>query len=157
MAHPILKVPSLPRVHTSNSIFIRAPKETIFDTVANLKAWPNILPHYRSISYYERGEHRNNVKMAATRSGIPVEWMSQQEIDRDKWEVRFRHLKGWTKGMFVVWTFKEEPDGVFVEIIHDLNFRFPILSVVADRIIGGFFVKHIADQTLAAMKKHLEK
>jgi len=144
-------------MHTSNSILIRAPKEAIFDAVANLKAWPNILPHYRSISYYQRGVRRNTVKMAANRSGIPVAWTSEQEIDREAWEVRFRHLKGWTKGMLVVWTFKETPDGVFVEIIHDLKFRFAILSIVAERIIGDFFVKHIADQTLAGMKKHLEK
>jgi len=144
-------------MHTSNSILIRAPRAAIFDAVANLRAWPNILPHYRSVSYYRRGERRNTVKMAATRSGIPVAWTSEQDIDRDAWEVRFRHLKGWTKGMLVVWTFKETPDGVFVEIIHDLKFRFAILSVVAEKIIGDFFVKHIADQTLAGMKKHLEK
>ena len=144
-------------MHTVNSIVIRAPKEAIFEAAANLKEWPSILPHYRAISYYERGARRNNVKMEATRSGIPVSWRSEQEIDREACEVRFRHLRGWTKGMFVVWRFTEREDGVFVEIIHELKFRVPILSVVAEKIIGDFFVKHIADQTLAGMKRHLEK
>jgi len=144
-------------VHTTNSIVIQAPKEDIFETAANLKEWPNILTHYRYICYYQRGITRRRVKMGASRSGIPVAWLSEQEIDRDAWEIRFRHLEGWTKGMFVVWKFKETPGGVFVEIIHDLKFRVPFLSLVAEKIIGDFFVKHIADQTLAGIKKHLEK
>jgi len=144
-------------MHTTNSIVIRAPKEAIFEAVVNLKEWPNILEHYRSISYYQRGVTRKKVKMACLRSGIPVAWLSEQEIDRDAMEIRFRHLKGWTKGMFVVWTFKETPDGVFVEIIHDLKSPIPFLAPVVEKVIGGFFVKHIADQTLAGLKKHLEK
>ena len=37
--------------------------------------------------------------MAANRSGIPISWMSEQIIDREKFEVRFHHLKAFTKGM----------------------------------------------------------
>jgi hypothetical protein len=35
--------------------------------------------------------------MAATRSGIPISWTSEQIIDRDRVEVRFHHLKAFTK------------------------------------------------------------
>ena len=144
-------------MHTGNSITIQAPKEAIFETAANLELWPKILPHYRYITYLERSASRNTVVMAATRSGIPISWTSEQTIDRDKLEVHFHHLKAFTKGMHVVWTFEDTPAGVLVSIVHDLQFRVPALAPLADKIIGGFFIHHIASQTLRCMKAHLER
>ena len=143
-------------MHTGNTIIMRAPKERIFETAANLELWPKILPHYRYIHYYEKSPTRNLVKMAATRSGIPIAWTSEQIIDREALEVRFVHLKAFTKGMEVVWTFKDTPDGVRVEILHDLKFRVPPLAPIADKIIGEFFIQNIANKTLHCMKKYLE-
>ncbi len=135
---------------------MQAPKEAIFETAANLELWPKILPHYRYITYLERSDTRNIVVMAAVRSGIPISWTSEQIIDREKLEVRFNHLKAFTKGMSVVWRFKETPAGVLVEIVHDLRFRVAALAPIAEPIIGGFFIHHIASQTLRCMKAHLE-
>jgi len=135
---------------------MRAPKRAIFETAANLELWPKILPHYRYIRYLEHGATRNVVVMAATRSGIPISWTSEQIIDREKLEVRFHHLKAFTKGMRVVWTFEDTPTGVLVKIEHELRFRVPALAPLADQIIGGFFIHHIASQTLRCMKAHLE-
>ena len=143
-------------MHTGNSIIMHAPKEAIFETAANLEIWPTILPHYRYIRYLERGEARNLVVMAAVRSGIPISWTSEQEIDREKLEVRFHHRKAFTKGMHVVWTFTDTPAGVLVQIVHDLKFRVPALAPLADRILGNFFIHHIAGETLRHMKTHLE-
>ena len=143
-------------MHTTMSITMRVPKERIFETAADLSAWPRILPHYRYIKYYEQGPVRNVVKMAAKRSGIPIAWTSEQIIDREKMEVRFTHLKAFTKGMHVVWTFNDTPDGVHVEIVHDLNFRVPALAPLADKIIGGFFIDAVAARTLRCMKAYLE-
>ena len=143
-------------MHKTNSIIMHRSRAEIFETAANLELWPKILPHYRYIKYLERGADRNVVIMAATRSGIPISWMSEQVIDREKFEVRFHHLKAFTKGMFVVWTFKETPAGVLVEIAHDLNFRVPAVAPLAEPIIGDFFIHHIANRTLQCMKAHLE-
>lgn len=141
---------------TGNSILMRASKARIFETAANLELWPKILPHYRYIQFYEKSPTRNVVRMAATRTGIPVSWVSEQVIDRDALEIRFHHLKAFTKGMRVVWTFTDKPDGVLVEIMHELRFRFAPLAPIADRIIGGFFIENIANKTLRRMKEYLE-
>ena len=129
---------------------------TVFETAANLELWPRILPHYRYIRYLERSPNRNVVVMAATRSGIPVSWTSEQIIDRERIEVRFCHLKAFTKGMRVVWTFQEVPTGVLVEIEHDLAFRVKIFAPIADKVIGDFFIHHIANKTLRCMKSYVE-
>jgi len=135
---------------------MRAPKSSIFETAANLELWPEILPHYRYIRYLERSPDRNVVVMAAVRSGIPISWTSEQIIDRDRLEIRFHHLKAFTKGMRVVWTFKETQEGVLVEITHDLHFRVRLLAPIADKIIGDFFIHHIANKTLHCMKAYVE-
>jgi len=144
-------------MHKVNSILMRAPRERIFETAADLSLWPKILPHYRYIDYLEKSPTRNIVKMAAKRSGIPISWVSEQVIDPQAVEVRFTHLRAWTKGMEVIWTFDETPEGVLVKIVHDLQFRFPPLKPVADFLIGDFFTYHVANQTLRCMKAHLEK
>ena len=135
---------------------MHAARSEIFETAANLELWPKILPHYRYIRYLERAPERNVVIMAATRSGIPISWVSEQLIDRQKMEIRFHHLRAFTKGMQVVWTFQQTPAGVLVEITHDLNFRLSALAPVAEPIIGTFFIHHIANKTLRCMKSHLE-
>ena len=135
---------------------MRAPKISIFETAANLELWPKILPHYRYIRYLERSPNRNIVVMAARRSGIPIKWTSEEIIDRDRVEIHFNHLKAFTKGMHVVWTFDETPDGVRVEILHDLHFRIPALAPIFDLIIGDFFIGNIANKTLHCMKKYVE-
>jgi len=143
-------------MHKTNSILMHTPKATIFETAADLELWPKILPHYRYIEFLERGPDRNIVVMAAQRSGIPISWTSEQIIDRDKFEIRFHHVKDWTKGMRVVWTFSDLPEGVLVTISHDLRFRIPALSPIVDPIIGDFFIHNIASKTLRCMKAYVE-
>lgn len=143
-------------MHKANSIIMHAPRMLIFETAANLELWPKILPHYRYIHYLERGPARNVVVMAAKRSGIPIAWTSEQIIDRDRMEVRFHHLKAFTKDMRVVWTFRETDGGVIVEIRHDLAFRVRTLAPVADKVIGDFFIRHVANKTLLCMKAYVE-
>ncbi|MFL6528779.1 MAG: hypothetical protein ACJ8IQ_11840, partial [Chthoniobacterales bacterium] len=63
---------------------MHAPRQLIFETAANLELWPQILPHYRYITYLERGDSRNVVVMAARRGLIPISWTSEQIIDCDR-------------------------------------------------------------------------
>ena len=135
---------------------MQAPKRAIFETAANLELWPKILPHYRYIRFLERSPNRNVVVMAARRSGIPISWTSEQIVDRTGLEIHFHHLKAWTKGMQVVWTFSDVPDGVLVVISHVLQFRIRALAPIVDLVVGNFFIHNIASKTLRCMKAHVE-
>jgi len=143
---------------TSASIVMYAPRELIFDTVADLARWPALLPHYRYVRFLERDADGESgvVEMAATRDGSPVRWVSRLEVDREAMEIRFTHVRAITRGMEVVWSFTPQPGGsVFVEIVHDLRFRPRLLAPVAERIIGGF-IDAVAGRTLREMKRHVE-
>jgi len=136
---------------------MNAPLEKIFVTAADLSLWPKILPHYRWVRYIEQSPDRNVVVMAARRKWLPLHWTSEQEIDAARREVRFHHLKAFTKGMCVVWTFTPRTNGIEVKICHDLESNIPFIGrFIADRIIGGFFVDYIAKQTLTHLKKYVE-
>lgn len=143
-------------VHTATSIHIRAPREAVFALVHDLVRWPELLPHYRYVTTLRHEGRREVVKMACTRSGIPVAWVSAYEADETALEMRFEHLQAWTKGMKVVWLLTPTTEGTRVEIVHDLHFRVPALAWLAEPIIGGFFIEHVATQTLRTFKKLLE-
>jgi ribosome-associated toxin RatA of RatAB toxin-antitoxin module len=142
---------------TSNSIVMNAPLERVFEAAADLSRWPDFLPHYRWVTYLEKSPSRNIVRMAAKRNWIPVSWTSEQVIDRENREVRFHHLKSFTKGMDVVWTFEPRESSVRVQIRHDLRPALPVIGTfVANAVIGRFFIHHIAAQTLEHMKRYVE-
>lgn len=124
--------------------------------VSDLARWPERLPHYRYIHFFEKTPRGVVVEMAAKRSGIPIAWRSEYWSDARALELHFLHLAKWTKGMKVVWTLTPTRDGTRVEIVHDLRFRIPLLAWLVEPIIGGFFIDHIARQTLATFKAHLE-
>ena len=152
-------------MHSENSIFMNASAERIFDVASDLARWPSILPHYRWIKYLSRLANKNVVIMAAKRVlpllgriGIPVRWTSEQEIDRERKQIRFHHLKAFTRGMRVTWTFTPSRDGTEVQIVHDLHSTIPLLGrLIVEPIIGRFFIHFIATQTLEHMKPFVER
>ncbi len=125
--------------------------------VSDLARWPEFLPHYRYIHFRGAGQRGRIVDMAAKRSGIPISWRSEYWADPRALELHFLHLTKWTKDMKVVWTLTPTRDGTRVEIVHDLHFRVPLLAWLAEPIIGGFFIDHVAALTLATFKQHLEQ
>ena len=151
-------------MHAENTISIAATPERVFAVASDLAQWPTILPHYRRIIYVKRSDSANTVMMSAWRvmplipgMKIPVRWTSEQDIDRQKMEVRFRHLKSFTKGMQVVWTFAPAGKGTAVRIVHDLDSGIPVVGkLLIEPIVGNFFVHFIANQTLKSMKAYLE-
>lgn len=143
-------------MHTESSIFIQAPIDRVFDVTTDLSRWPEILPHYRYVRTIGRDGEGSVVRMACVRSGIPVSWESLHRVDRAAREMHFTHLKAWTKGMVVVWEYRERDGGVGITLRHDLEFRWPLLAPVAVPVIGGFFIGHIANRTLSTFKDYLE-
>jgi len=144
-------------MHTGTSIFIRASRETIFPVVSDIGRWPERLPHYRYVKFLGKTDGRDIVKMAATRDGLPISWISAYEMDAQRLELRFEHLHKWTKGMHVVWNLTPTRDGTRVEIAHDLNFRVRALAWIAEPVILKFFVENIAGKTLRGFKRLLEE
>jgi ribosome-associated toxin RatA of RatAB toxin-antitoxin module len=147
-------------MRTSNVITIQAPLERIFTVAADLARWPDYLSHYRYNRFLSTMPWGGIVKMSAVRTFIPTTWISEYRIRTDQPELHFKHLRSAfnaTKGMVVVWTFTPTPEGVRVEIMHDLELHWPLIGgFVSKYIVGLFFIHHIATRTLAGLKRKVE-
>jgi hypothetical protein len=80
-------------------------------------------------------------------------------VDRRAREIRYRHLRGITRRMDVVWRLLEEPGGVAVTIVHEWTGpAWPIIGPLAARlVIGPVFIHGIASRTLAGIKREVER
>jgi hypothetical protein len=145
---------------TVNAITIKAPLPAIFATASDLARWPDFLSHYRYNRFLSPMPWGGIVKMSAVRSGIPTTWISIYRVDADHCQLHFEHLRSTlnaTRGMIVIWNFTETPEGVLVEISHELDLRWPVIGgLVSKYIVGRFFIHHIATLTLAGLKRKVE-
>jgi len=149
-------------MRTVDVVAIRAPLELVFETAVQVERWPSILPHYRFVRFLSRRDGGGTVEMAAWRPFGPLRyptwWVSEMTVDRPAREVRYRHVRGITAGMDVVWRLAADGARVAVTIVHEWpGPAWPLLGgLAADLIIGPVFIHGIAARTLAGLKRYSE-
>jgi hypothetical protein len=85
-----------------------------------------------------------------------VSWTAVQEVFPYE-RITYKHIKGFTTGMDVTWSFKPAQEGVQVVITHDFSLSWPLVGGFVSRyIVGGLFVKPIAAKTLHHIKLTVE-
>jgi len=146
-------------VRTVDEILCAAAPEVCFAVAADVERWPEILPHYRWVRFRRRdGPARGLVEMAAWRHfgpvGWPTWWVSEMWNDPDGRRVYYKHVRGITRGMDVVWEVDARPaGGSHIRIVHDWTGpSWPLIGrFAANAVIGPHFVSHIAGRTLAGV------
>lgn len=149
-------------MRTVDRIRVQAPLKRVFEAASGVARWPAILPHYRWVRFLNNGL----VEMAAWRPfgflKYPTWWVSEMTVDEAAGEIRYRHVRGITRGMNVVWRLVkvgEGSEGVEVEILHTWEGpRWPLIGrLAANLVIGPVFIHGIASRTLAGIKRAAEK
>ena len=141
---------------------MRAPRDRVFRAAAEVERWPRLLAHYRWVTMLERRPDGGVVEMAAWRPfGLlkyPTWWVSEMWVDRARAEVRYRHIRGITKGMNVVWRLVPRDAATEATIEHEWSGpRWPLIGrPSANWIIGPIFVHGIAARTLAGIRRFVE-
>ncbi len=155
-------------MRTVDRLRMRAPADRVFAAAADVERWPDLLPHYRWVRMLERRADGGLVEMSANRPFGPVDWptwwVSEMTVHRresggvDLPTIRFRHVRGITTGMDVVWRFVPKGEGTEVSIVHEWTGpRWPLIGrAAAELVIGPVFIQGIASRTLAGIKRHLE-
>ena len=150
-------------MRTVDRIAIHAPLAHVFEAAAYVERWPEILPHYRWVRFLERRDSGGTVEMAAWRPFGPLRypawWVSEMTVDRRAGEVRYRHVRGITRGMDVVWRLVSQVEAeVVVTIVHEWRGpAWPLVgALAADLVIGPVFIHGIASRTLAGIKRFAE-
>lgn len=143
----------------------RASPDVAFQVAADVERWPDFLPHYRWVRFARKDSFAQGVvEMAAWRPfgplAYPTWWMSDMEHDPQAGEIRYRHIRGTTTGMDVLWMVRSLPDGTsHLRIVHEwAGPRWPLIGTfAASRVIGPVFVSHIATRTLAGVAEEAER
>ncbi len=149
-------------MRTVDRVAIRAPLERVFEAAVQVERWPRILSHYRFVRFLDRRDGGGTVEMAAWRPFGPLRyptwWVSEMTVDRPAREVRYRHVRGITAGMDVVWRVAADGAHVAVTIVHEWRGpAWPLIGpLAADLVIGPVFIHGIAARTLAGLKRYSE-
>ena len=147
---------------TLDRIAITAAPDRVFAVARDVEGWPAILAHYRSVRVLESRPGGALVEMAAWRPFGPFRWptwwVSEMTVDPGAREIRYRHVRGITTGMDVVWRLSPVPGGVTVDLEHRWGGPpWPLIGPpAAAAVIGPVFVHGIASRTLAGIKRHVE-
>ncbi len=150
-------------MRTVDRATVAAPIDVVFAVAANVERWPEFLPHYRWVRMQERRDGGGVVEMAAWRPfGLfkyPTWWVSEMDVITGEREVRYRHIRGITTGMDVVWRVEQREANVEVTIVHDWSGpRWPLIGgLAANVVIGPVFIHAIASRTLAGVKRESER
>lgn len=146
-------------MRTVDRIHVRAPLARVYAAASAVERWPSILPHYRWVRRLDDGL----VEMAAWRPfgvlNYPTWWVSEMTTNPAAGEIRYRHVRGITRGMDVVWRLAEaKAGGVDAEIVHTWDGPgWPLIGrLAANLVIGPVFIHGIASRTLAGIKRAAE-
>ena len=149
-------------MRTVDSLRMKAPVERVLRAAMDVEQWPALLSHYRWVRMLERRPDGGLVEMAAWRPfgrvNYPTWWVSEMWVDPGKGAVRYRHVRGLTAGMDVVWRLDPIEGGTEVTIVHDWQGpRWPLVGrAAASLVIGPVFIHGIASRTLAGIARHVE-
>jgi uncharacterized membrane protein len=141
---------------------MNAPIERVFRAAMDVEQWPALLSHYRWVRMLERHGTGGLVEMAAWRPfgrlKYPTWWVSDMWVDQRNMAVHYRHVRGITTGMDVVWQLETSSGGTEVTIVHQWSGPpWPLIGpVAADWVIGPVFIQGIASRTLAGIARHVE-
>lgn len=152
-------------MRTAIGIRVAAAPGRVFELARDVTRWPDLLPHYRSVEVVERNGGRVVARMSAVRRfgpiPVPVSWSAEQwadESDELDLRLRFRHVRGVTRGMDVTWHIRPVSDGSSVTIEHDFARRLPLVGASAlPWVVDRFFVRSIAGRTLATFRHLAEE
>lgn len=149
-------------MRTLDRIRIRAPLERVFGAAVDVEQWPAILGHYRWVRVLRRSGEGVLVEMAAWRPfgrvKYPTWWVSEMWVDPPAAAVHYRHVRGITSGMDVVWRLEPVGPETEVTIVHQWTGpRWPLIGrAAASWVIGPVFIHGIASRTLAGIARHVE-
>lgn len=150
-------------MHTEDRALVAAPIGDVFDAASDVERWPDFLSHYRWVRVLERHTDWELVEMAAWRPfgafDYPTWWVSEMRRLPEEHRVRYRHVRGITRGMDVEWRLQQADDHVEVVVLHDWSGpRWPVIGrVFADLVVGPVFIHGIASRTVAGVKRRAEE
>jgi ribosome-associated toxin RatA of RatAB toxin-antitoxin module len=138
-------------------ITIAATPAKVYACVAATERWPELLPHYRRVRVLAQHGSVRVVEIVAWRDVIPFAWVAEQINDPERPAIRFRHVRGVTRGTDVQWNFAAVPGGTRVTVEQRVAAELPIVGDrFGERVVASLFLDRTARKTLTGIKRLVE-
>ena len=79
--------------HTTHSVVVAAPAETLYELVADVTRWPVIFAPSLHVRHLERSERAERFQLWALVNGQVKTWTSRRTLDREALRIEFRQDK----------------------------------------------------------------
>jgi uncharacterized membrane protein len=137
-------------------ITIAAIPSKVYAYAAATERWPELFGHVRRVRVLAQHGSVRVVEIASWRALVPIAWVAEQINDPLRPAIRFRHLRGLTRGSYVDWSFTAVPGGTRVTIEHRVAAKVPRgLEPFGTRVVASLF-DGMARRTLAGIKTLVE-
>lgn len=144
-------------VHVKNSILIEKDLAEVFKVAADFESYPEFIPTYKSVQILERQGDELLIERVGLAGGREVKWRSRVVIKENK-SIKAVQLEGPLAGMEIEWSFEEAAQGTLVLLTHNFEYRkIPLIGSLIGRLIVKRIVSRMADDTLKAIKKRVER
>ncbi len=138
-------------------ITIAAAPANVYACAAATERWPELLPHYRRVRVLAQHGSVRVIEIAAWRDVFPIAWVAEQINDPSRPTIRFRHVRGITRGTDVQWNFTGIPEGTRVTVEHRVSAELPIVGErLGERVVAALFLDRVARMTLDGIKAFVE-
>jgi len=141
--------------YTENSIVIKGSAKDIFNCILKLEQWPKFISSIKYSKIIGTHEGKELHKMKSIICGIPSSWKSYLVAAEPYKKINYRQVEGFCDRMEGVWILNDHSNGIHVTLIHDFDFKLPILDFVFKPILIKYVII-ISDRILQGIKSKIE-
>lgn len=137
-------------------ITIAAIPSKVYAYAAATERWPELFGHVRRVRVLAQHGSVRVVEIASWRALVPIAWVAEQINDPLRPAIRFRHLRGLTRGTYVDWSFTAVPGGTRVTVEHRIAAQVPKGLEPFGTRVAASLLDGMAQRTLAGIKTLVE-
>ncbi|MFH1897862.1 MAG: SRPBCC family protein [Candidatus Desantisbacteria bacterium] len=142
-------------IRIENSILINANLQEVFEVAIDFEKYPQFIPTYKEVNILERQDNKMIIERVGLAKGKPVRWKSQVILEKYH-SIKAQQLEGPLKGMMVYWSFEGVMGGTNIILIHEFEYKMPLIGNLIGKWFIAGIVKRMAQETLEGIKNRVQ-
>nr|PZN42117.1 MAG: cyclase [Bacillota bacterium] len=136
------------------STVIPAPREKVWQYVADMPSYPKFMPSLKKLVVEERQGNRTVTYWEAVVKGATLKWREEDLFDEENYRIHYRQLSGDLKKFEGDWILEEVEGGTKVTLTVDFEIGIPMFAAMLNPV-AKILVKENAEGMLEAVRRIL--